>query len=47
VLLVPVQINNVDPPTLPRPNSLGIDIDAEYDLMLTQLCNAYIARWHM
>jgi hypothetical protein len=46
MLLVPVQINNVDPPTLPRPNSLGIDIDAEYDLMLTQMCNAYIARWH-
>jgi hypothetical protein len=47
VLLVPVFINNVDPPTLPRPNPLGIDVDAEYESLLAQLCRAYTARWHM
>lgn len=30
VLLVPVHIDNVNPPSLPRPNSLGVDVDAEY-----------------
>lgn len=47
IMLAPVFINNVDPPTVPRSNALGIDIDAEYDTMLAQLCNAYVARWHM
>lgn len=47
VLLVPVFIDNVNPPALPRPNTLGIDVDAEYQKLLTQLCSAYTARWHM
>jgi hypothetical protein len=47
VLLVPVFIDNVNPPSLPRPNSLGIDVDMEYQKMLQQLCAAYTARWHI
>lgn len=47
VLLVPVNIDNVNPPVLPRPNSLGVDVDAEYARMLDQVCSAYTARWHM
>ncbi|MGI8497828.1 MAG: hypothetical protein ACR2OG_09650 [Gemmatimonadaceae bacterium] len=47
VLLVPVSIDNVNPPSLPRPNNCGIDVDAEYQRMLDQLCSAYTARWHM
>lgn len=47
VLLVPVQIDNVNPPSLPRPNSLGIDVDDEYRKLLAQVCSAYTARWHM
>jgi hypothetical protein len=42
-----VTIDNVNPPSLPRPNSCGIDVDAEYQRMLDQLCAAYKARWHM
>lgn len=47
VLLVPVNIDNVNPPSLPRPNTCGIDVDSEYQKMLDQLCAAYTARWHM
>lgn len=47
VLLVPVEIDNVNPPALPRPNRLGIDVDAEYQRTLEKLCAAYTARWHM
>ncbi|MGH7713639.1 MAG: hypothetical protein ACREOG_20305, partial [Gemmatimonadaceae bacterium] len=47
VLLVPMMIDNVNPPSLPRPNALGIDVDQEYRRMLEQLCAAYTARWHM
>lgn len=47
VLLVPVQIDNVNPPTLPRPNALGVDVDSEYQEMLEKMCAAYTARWHM
>jgi len=47
VLLVPVHIDNVHAPVLPRPNPLGIDVDAEYQELLGQLCRAYTARWHM
>lgn len=46
VLLVPVFVDNVDPPSLPRPNLLGIDVDREYDAMLNHVCKAYRARWH-
>jgi hypothetical protein len=47
VLLVPVLIDNVNPPTLPRENSLGIDIDTAYPKLIEQMCSAYTARWHM
>lgn len=47
VLLAPVLIDNVNPPALPRPNPLGIDVDAEYKRMLDQVCAAYTARWHL
>jgi hypothetical protein len=47
VLLVPVYIDNVHPPHLPRDNALGIDIDEEYPRMLERMCSAYTARWHM
>ena len=47
VLLVPVRIDNVHPPELPRPNTLGIDVDADYREFLVRTCKAYTARWHM
>jgi hypothetical protein len=47
VLVVPVQIDNVHPPTLPRNGLLGIDVDTEYAEFLSRTCNAYTARWHM
>ena len=47
ILLVPVQIDNVNAPELPRKNVLGIDIDLEYRLLIEQMCSAYTARWHM
>ena len=47
LLLVPVQLDNVSPPSLPRPNALGVDVDDEYRKLLTQMCSAYTARWHM
>lgn len=46
LLLVPVEIDNVNPPRLPRPNALGIDVDAEYRQMLEHVCAAYSGRWH-
>jgi len=33
-------IDNVNPPSLARKNSLGIDIDAEYQRMLERVCSA-------
>lgn len=42
LLLVPMHIDNVDPPRIP-------DLDAvreEYDRMIEHLCRAYTARWH-
>jgi hypothetical protein len=47
VLLVPVFIDNVNPPNLPRTNPLGIDVDLEYARLIEQMCSAYTARWHM
>jgi hypothetical protein len=46
VLLVPVYIDNVNPPSIPRPNLLGTDVDLDYLAMLKQICKAYRARWH-
>src|SRR5208282_623486 len=47
LLLVPAFVDNVNPPAIPRPNVLNIDVDAEYQAMLTQICKAYPARWHL
>ena len=47
VLLVPVFIDNVNPPELPRPNALGIDVDADYREFISKTCKAYTARYHM
>jgi hypothetical protein len=47
VLLVPVYIDNVNPPSLPRVNMLGINVDTEYARLIEQMCSAYTARWHM
>lgn len=47
VLLVPVQIDNVHAPSLPRPNTLDVDVDHDYQDFLSRTCNAYTARWHM
>lgn len=47
VLIVPVRIDNVHPPELPRPNDLAIDVDAEYAEFIAKTCRAYTARFHM
>ena len=47
VLLVPVFIDNVCPPRVARDNTLGIDLDADYRMMLDRICKAYTARWHL
>lgn len=47
VLLVPVLIDNVQPPRVARDNALGIDVDHEYRTMLDRICRAYTARWHL
>lgn len=47
VLAVPVIIDNVNPPSVARENSLGIDVDREYQRLLEQICAGYTARWHM
>ncbi|HYN82324.1 MAG TPA: hypothetical protein VES88_12540 [Gemmatimonadaceae bacterium] len=47
VLAVPVYIDNVNPPSVARENTLGIDVDGEYQGLLDQICAAYTARWHM
>lgn len=47
VLLVPVYIDNVNPPRIARDNIIGIDPDLEYQQMLDRICKAYGARWHL
>ena len=47
VLLVPVHIDNVHPPSIPQGTSLGIDVQAEYRKLIERMCAAYTARWHM
>ena len=46
VLLVPILIDNVNPPLLPNPNALQIDVEHDYQGMLSTICTAYTARWH-
>jgi hypothetical protein len=45
VLLVPVFIDNVNPPRIDR--EFGVDVAGEYRRMLETICRAYEARWHM
>ena len=45
LILVPMAINNVDPPYLDRENDLGIDIDAEYSRFIATAAEAYEARF--
>jgi hypothetical protein len=47
VLLVPVAIDNVNPPKLARRNNLGLNIDEDYRAMLEHICKTYRARWHL
>ena len=47
VLLVPVNIDNVNPPKLAFDNKLGIDIEHDYKEMIETICKAYRARWHL
>jgi hypothetical protein len=47
LLLIPVFIDNVVPPYIPKPNNYGINVDTEYDTMLKKICAAYSARWHL
>jgi hypothetical protein len=47
VLLVPVFIDNVNPPRVERENVFGINVDREYRQMLETICRAYEARWHL
>jgi hypothetical protein len=45
LLLVPVRIDNVNPPSLARDNNLGIDIDKDYWTMVRTLAFAYQEKW--
>jgi hypothetical protein len=47
VLLVPVYIDNVNPPRLAVENELGIDIEKDYREMIDTICKAYRTRWHL
>ncbi len=47
LLLVPVHIDNVNPPRLATDNLLGIDIESDYQQMIDTICKAYTARWHL
>lgn len=47
LILVPAMIDNVDPPRLARENPLGIDIDREYQQLVSDICRAYRVRWHI
>lgn len=47
LLIVPVHIDNVNPPRLVFDNVLGVDIEADYKQMIDTICKAYTARWHL
>lgn len=46
LIMVPIAIDNVNPPDLPRPNDLDVDVDTEYRRLLATICRAYRSRWH-
>ncbi len=45
LLLIPVHIDNVNPPRIDRDNTLGLDPDEEYAKLLDSVRRGYIARW--
>ena len=47
LLIVPVHIDNVNPPRVDRNNNLGLDVDEEYSNFLETVRRGYIARWHV
>ncbi len=47
VLIVPVHIDNVNPPRVAFDNDLGIDVEFDYAQMIESICKAYTARWHL
>ena len=47
LLMIPVHIDNVNPPRVDRDNGLGLDVDEEYAMLLDAVRRGYIARWHI
>lgn len=47
MLLIPVFVDNVNPPRIDRDNQFGIDVDEDYQKMLDTICQAYATRWHL
>jgi len=47
LLIVPVYIDNVNPPFIVRSEEFGIDVNSQYQQMLRRICQAYVTRWHM
>ena len=47
LLIVPVHIDNVNPPRVDRDNNLGLNVDEEYSSFLETVRRAYVARWHI
>ena len=46
IIFVPMSMDNVNPPSVVRNNSIGIDVDGDYAAMLDSICRAYKVRWH-
>ncbi len=46
LLLIPMHIDNVNPPRLEPAGTLGLDSVGSYAQMIRHLCTAYTARWH-
>ncbi len=47
LLVIPVHVDNVNPPRVDRDNSLGLDVDEEYARLLDTVRRGYVARWHI
>ncbi len=47
IQIVPIFVDNVNPPRLERENDLDLDIVGEYRRLLHTICAAYTARWHL
>jgi hypothetical protein len=45
LLIVPMFVNNVDPPNVARINNLSIDVDRSYCEMLQRICSGYRRNW--